>query len=162
MSAWFSDCRTYRWRLQREFSQRGDFMAVCMLNGSKADEMTNDPTIVRVCNFAARDGFGGIDVMNAYGLAATDSKELKRHIDPIGPANDDFLHRMAMEYDYITVGWGALSKFPDPLRALEVCEILTRYGAKLLCWGTNADGTPKHPLYLRADTPRVEYPHAAR
>lgn len=128
-----------------------------MLNGSKADETTNDPTIVRVCNFAARDGFGGIDVMNAYGLAATDSKELKRHHDPVGPANDDFLHRMAMEYDRIVVGWGALSKFPDPGRAAEVAAILTRYGAKLLCWGTNKDGSPKHPLYLCADSPLVAW-----
>jgi hypothetical protein len=151
----FSPCRTYRYRLRRGARPR---MGVCMLNGSTADESTNDRTIVRVLSFATREGFEGIDVVNAFGLAATDSAELHAHPDPVGPENDAHLDAFAREHASILVGWGQLSKFPDRARAAFVVQLLTRHGATLWCLARNRDGTPKHPLFVAGDAPRLPFP----
>jgi hypothetical protein len=51
---------------------------------------------------------------------------------------------------------GKLNKSLAPAgRAL--VQALHADGRKLWCFGTNADGSPKHPLYLRADTPLVPF-----
>lgn len=151
----FSPCRTYRYRLRRGTLPR---LAVCMLNGSTADESTNDRTIGRVLGFAAREGFAGIDVVNAFGLAATDSSELFSHADPVGPDNDAHLEEFAREHPSILVGWGQLSKFPDPARAAHVVRLLTKYGARLWCLARNRDGSPKHPLFVAGDAAALPFP----
>lgn len=147
--ATFSPCRRYRYQLIRRWGHRETF-PICMLNGSTANATDNDPTITRVINFAKLEGCDAIDVRNAHAYAATESKELKLVADPYGPDNIQWLERMAEEYDWIVVAWGALAKFPDPKHAIRVLEILISHGSDLYCLGTNNDGSPKHPLYLPA------------
>lgn len=43
----------------------------------------------------------------------------------------------------------------DRLRKLR--DVVSDVGRPLVCFGTNGDGSPKHPLYLRADLSLVQY-----
>lgn len=148
-----SDCKKYRYRLIRG---EGDLLAVCMLNPSKADAEINDPTITRLLGYAKREGLGGIDVMNLFAWRDTDPANLKER-ECVGPLNDDFLSVLSLQYDRILVGWGSLKKNPLPGRAKRVAELLTAHGASLVCLGVNGDGSPRHPLYIRADAPLLPW-----
>ena len=67
-----------------------------MLNPSTADETDDDPTIRRCIEFAKRDGYGGIHVVNLFAIRATDPKELWNFLDPIGLENDVHIQNTAL------------------------------------------------------------------
>ena len=81
--------------------------------------------------------------------------DLWKHADPIGPDNDMWLRTAAREHETVVFAWGANAR-PDRVR--EVYEIF-RLGRfrKILCIGTTKDGSPRHPLYVRADQPLIEW-----
>jgi hypothetical protein len=62
----------------------------------------------------------------------------------VGPANDHFLSDLAQRAGIIVCAWGAGALGQD--RVDQVLRLLK--GRDLKCLGRNADGTPKHPLYL--------------
>src|SRR6266853_1863301 len=86
-----SPCGTYRYLLQRFWDVKRQAVCFIMLNPSTADASANDPTIERCMRRAALLGFGQLEVVNLFGLRATDPSELHRHFDPIGPENDEIL-----------------------------------------------------------------------
>ncbi len=51
---------------------------------------------------------------------------------------------------------GKLNKALAPA-GKEIVDALKADGVELWCLGKNGDGSPKHPLYLRADTPLVRF-----
>lgn len=148
----------YRYWLVRLWNH--DPVAVfIMLNPSTADAETDDPTIRRCVDFANRWGCGGIIVANLFAYRATDPAELMNVDDPFGPDNE--LHQInalniAKKYDApIICGWGSMtglvSKVPK--------EFFNRVSAdyRLQCLGVNADGSPKHPLYIPAETEPMDW-----
>ena len=40
----------------------------------------------------------------------------------------------------------------------EVAAMLGAHGIALRCFAVNADGSPKHPLYVRRDAVLIDYP----
>lgn len=72
--------------------------------------------------------------------------------------NDNWLRTLAMQADEIVVAWGA-SEGPVEGRADAAVEVLTTHsGPFLKALGTTKDGSPRHPLYVRADAPRIDWP----
>lgn len=57
---------------------------------------------------------------------------------------------MAVKADMVIAAWG---KLPAKLNeeSHKVAKLLTENNVPLFCLGTNKDGSPKHPLYLRKD-----------
>lgn len=147
MSAKISDCGQYRYTLTR-----GDAPRLCfvMLNPSTADATLDDPTIRRCLGYAKREGCAGLEVLNLYALRATNPADLWKHHDPVGPDNDRELYWAASRYMRMVAAWGANAK-PD--RVKQVRNILEGNGITLFHLGLTKDGSPKHPLYLRADAP---------
>lgn len=148
--ATFSPCRTYRYELFRRWSLGLPLLDIRMLNPSTADEYENDPTIRRCIDFARRWKFGGIRVTNQFALRSTDPAALLPHPDPIGPNNLDYLRR---ESALTLVAWGA----HPAVQRLAPADGWPIPG-NAVCLGVTADGSPRHPLYVRADTEPQPWP----
>lgn len=159
-SATISDCGRYRYALTRGWGP--DPRAIwIMLNPSTADAQFDDPTIRRCKAFSRAWGCGALSVVNLYGWRATDPAELKmlKPAEAIGPDNDSHILTAAFnsaEKDWpLVAAWGANA---EPGRAARVVELVTAAGARLHCLGTTKAGQPRHPLYVRGDTPLTPFP----
>jgi hypothetical protein len=142
----------YRYMLLRRWRADGTPPVIfAMLNPSTADGQTDDPTIRRCVRFANRWGHGGLIVINLYALRTSDPHHLRNHPDAVGPDNDKCLATHLWWADHhdapLVVAWGIGA---DPTR---VERFLAMPGAeRAQCLGVTADGSPRHPLYMRADT----------
>lgn len=161
MSAIISDCRLYRYRLERD---EGLFAAgstaIIMVNPSTADASNDDATIRKLRGFAARNGWGRIIVGNLFAFRATDVRELSRTDDPIGPANDRHLAGIAVDADRVIYAWGPMAKQPKALRKRWVAvDAMFRafHHQPLSIGGPARDGHPKHPLMLPYDSPIIPW-----
>lgn len=150
--AWFSDDMIYRYRLWRIWDPSRPIVLFVMLNPSKADGRVDDATIRRCRSFAFAWGFGGFVVVNLYALVSTDPAALAAHPDPVGSENDAVIRAVAAEVAEVVVAWGA-----DEMATARAAVVAAIIGRPLLCLGTTKGGQPRHPLRLRADTPRAPW-----
>lgn len=148
-TARLSDCGKYRYSLGRRW---GDLMTRhvlwVMLNPSTADADTDDNTIRKCVFFTFREGFEKLAVVNLFAFRATDPAEMLRlpEDEARGPENVDELTFQARDADMIVCAWGVPGGKLIP-------EALWPYRTKCFHLGLNADGSPKHPLYLAKATP---------
>lgn len=179
----FSTCERYRYRLWREWDHTistGPIVFI-MLNPSTADEHQNDPTVERCMRRAQRLGHPGLVVVNLFAYRTTDPRGLLEVDDAAGEHNDAAILDACAGAAGVVLAWGnthktlahklsgALMPAGDEgvrvrarLRALRdrdthVLGLLQSKSIRLSCLGVNADGTPKHPLYLRNDAPLLPY-----
>lgn len=154
----------YRYWLERDWWERDiekgaiDLLTFVMLNPSTADGEIDDPTVRRCIGFARREGAHLLHVLNLYALRATDPSELLSHPDPVGIGNDALLvdaarHRCRFK---TVVAWGA-HKMATAERVAVLTDSALSAGTTLWCLGTTKSGAPRHPLYVRADQPLVEW-----
>ncbi|PRY35292.1 DUF1643 domain-containing protein [Umezawaea tangerina] len=141
--------RTHRYVLTRWWADGPTWMFI-MLNPSTADAFAVDPTLTRCLRFARRGGAGTLVVCNLFGLRSTDPSVLEHHPDPIGASNDQLLVEQAVAADIVVAGWGAHGRLHD--RDRTIVELLDGH-VRWRCLASNNDGSPRHPLYIRADAP---------
>ena len=143
--------RKYRFLLWR-FWNDSPRMLFIGLNPSTANELTDDPTVRRLCGFAEKWGYGGLYACNLYSYITPYPNELLLDV-ALHSANDPAI-RMAAKLTVLTVcGWGdGIKAVPSgKMRAQAVCEWLEAP----VCFGLTASGNPKHPLYLNGDSKLV-------
>lgn len=97
--------------------------------------------------FAKAFGYGGIYMLNLFAFRATLPDDMKRATDPIGPDNDEQLGYYQSRCGLLIAAWGKHGAHRG--RQIEIKRVLR---GPLYCLGTNGDGSPKHPLYLKGDT----------
>lgn len=155
----------YRYNLTRDLSDvpdlgRGRLLWI-MLNPSTADETLDDPTIRRVKTFTAREGFRRLIVMNLFAQRATEPVNLRLPSDSEWRLNRDVLVDAIERSDRVILAWG--TTIP---RALRQCADFTkgsitaaaeRHSKELWCLGKTKNGSPRHPLYVKGDTPLEVY-----
>lgn len=151
--AYFSPDRRYRYALSRVWDATLPMLGFIGLNPSTADEKRLDPTLRRVVSFAMREDCGGFWMGNLFAFRATDPSAMKAQDEPVGPENDRWLKLIAHWCPKVVAGWGVHGVYRD--REREVRRLLQ--GHEILCLGTTASGHPRHPLYIRRDTPLVTY-----
>lgn len=88
------------------------------------------------------------------------------HEDPVGIDNwqtwDNTLKQLDPERDTISVAWGRAPKgrnqslqFIHALVKASCC--LKSWASPIMTWVENLDGSPRHPLYIRANTELQPY-----
>lgn len=141
--AQFSGCRNYRYALWRIWDESKPLVMFIGLNPSTANEATDDPTIRRVKRFASDWGFGGVYMMNLFAYVTPYPEELKKCNDPLGD-NDGWLEKIAEKCDKIIFAWGSFEEATE--RAKDIMQRFDGYALII-----NKDGSPRHPLYVKAD-----------
>lgn len=152
-SAILSDDLAYRYQLSRVWDRDKRRVLFVMLNPSTADASVDDATI-RSCIRLVRDwpGYGGFSVVNLFAFRATKPADMERAPDPIGPDNNDHIRRAIVNHDFTVGAWGAHKMARE--RSHEVMRIMHACAPEKMmhCLGRNADGSPKHPLYIKSGT----------
>ena len=155
------DYNRYRPQLRRWtgefFPQR--FVMFLGMNASTARADVNDPTITREWGFTTRLGYTGFMKFNVADFRATFPEDLNKTPFSIrSELNIPMIRNGARNAELIIICHGKLLKILKPL-AEETIRMIVADGhkKKLRCFGRNADGSAKHPLYLKATTPIEEY-----
>jgi hypothetical protein len=132
------------------------------MNPSTADAEVNDPTCAREWSFTRREGYAAMAKANVGDYRATDPKMLlKPGVVASSPENLPTIREAAHGAAKVILCHGKLNKALAPAGEALIAA-LVEDGHDLWCFGTNGDGSARHPLYLRADTPLVRWRLAAR
>lgn len=155
----FSECGTWRYRLERRIADHGVIAAIFGVNPSTAGAVIDDASSRKLIGFGRRLGWQAYILGNPFSFVSTDVNGLRASRDPIGPENDRHIEQIMRDADIHVAAWGALSKLPETLRGRwkEIVRIADRVGCELHCIGTNADGHPRHPLMTAYDTPLTKW-----
>lgn len=154
----FSSCRTYRYRLDRWWSD-GDCVVWVMLNPSTADASINDATIRKCIGFSKRWGYGRMVVVNLFALRSTDPTALARNTDAVGVQNDFCIAKALESAAEVVVAWGCQQHMRSEylrLRPQQLAILINkiRPDVEVSCLGWRKDGAPRHPVVLSYDTKR--------
>ncbi|NNM65029.1 MAG: DUF1643 domain-containing protein [Burkholderiales bacterium] len=142
----FSPCRQYRYVLWRSWEPAKPACMFLMLNPSTADAVDNDATVERCQRRAQMMGYGALVVGNIFAYRSTDPDKLYELEDPVGPDNDRSILERAAAAGIVICGWGthgALRRRGDA-----VLRMLREAGITPHALRINADGSPRHPLYV--------------
>lgn len=170
MSAIFSPCRTWRYRLDRIIDPRLMLkppIGFLLHNSSTAAEAQEDATSRRGINFVTAWGGGRLVFLNPWAFVATKPADLWRAPDPAGPQNDAYIEQAALEIamlgGFIVCAWGD-PKAPSArreevnARLRHVLDIIRRANCGTTALALTKSGNPRHPLYLRADLKPFAWP----
>lgn len=150
-TAEFSECRTFRYTLERIWDSAGPSVLFVGSNPSKANEESDDPTIRRCINFAKDWGFGGLCIVNLFAFCSHDPGKLLKAKDPIGPKNDKVLNEYISKSEKIILVWGNHGDF------LKRNEKILKLIKNPSCLKINKNGAPAHPLYLKGTLKPIPY-----
>ena len=161
-TATFSPGRRYRYALTRVWDPDRPLAAFIMLNPSTADAFILDPTVTRCRARAKRWGAGGVLVLNAFALRATDPRALCRNEAAVGRDNDAVIawHFSTDGPDMVgpvVVAWGSDRTLITTGRDRAVLDLLRARGVRPQCLGVTKDGYPRHPLYVAMNAPAMDY-----
>jgi hypothetical protein len=171
---WFSDEEPeplHRYRLEVELGGGSVPMGFFLHNPSTADHKVDDPSLKSMIRIARARDASRLVVINPASYRTPKPVELRRHFaggSPIvGPDNAAAIRAaligLADHGGMLVLGWGVLDG-PRAFRAAMEAAITAviamperRLGVPAYCLGRNADGSPKHPLYVAASTPLVRW-----
>ena len=157
--ATFSKPDVYRYKLWRNWrAGEAPIVAFVSLNPSTADAYEDDPTVRRDIGFAQVWGFAGMIKLNLFAFRSTAPVGLLSLKDPVGPDNDRVIVEVVSNVARVALAWGSHAS-PAALgalvakRAAAVRELVATHArGEVGDLGVNADGQPRHPLYLPKST----------
>ncbi len=147
----FSRCGRYRWWLWRDWDPGRPRLLFIGLNPSRADGRYDDPTLRRLCRYARRWGFGGLEVLNLFAWVAPEPLLMRRASEPVGRENERWILRGLTELPpraVLWLGWGNGGAWQSRDRWL--LRQLEERRCPAFALGRTAKGQPRHPLYCSA------------
>lgn len=145
-SAIFDITGAYRYRLDRRWRDDGETVAFIMLNPSRADSHSDDPTLRACIQFAQRWGYSALVVVNLFGYRTPHPSELKQAKDPIGCENDAYVLQAVAHAEKVVLAWGNEGGLLGRDRAI-IAQLMP-HKRKLHYIQLNRSGQPRHPLYI--------------
>lgn len=142
----FSDCERYRYELCEVWDSKKPMLLWILMNPSVANFDHSDPTLIKTGKYARAWGFGGQLIGNVHAYRATNSNDMLKVDDPVGPENDKALVEMAKRSKLIVLGFGIPPKKLSERGNYVVNLLGETYSLHYL--KLNSDGSPSHPLYL--------------
>lgn len=147
--------RKYRFHLTRTWDPDPQRLLFVMLNPSRADADADDHTVHRCTGLAARRGYGGIEVVNLFGLVSPVPRDLldAPDDDPVGIPNASALRTAFEAHSMAVAAWGA-PPAPKALtrlvsgRVSVVWRLALDKGCRWVSFGVTAGGHPRHPSRL--------------
>ena len=133
-----------RYQLWRIWEHEKPLLLFILLNPSHANAETDDKTVTKLIHFSKRWGYGGFYLGNIHSYITSNPKRLTDHIIHHETVNIFHLKEMQSQCEKVVLGWGNAGKIPEWLKQIIACPH---------CFGTNRNGSPKHPLYLSYKTP---------
>lgn len=157
-SAVLSECKRYRYRLYRSWSD-GPFVVFLMFNPSTADAEIDDPTIRKCIGFAKRWGYSGLTVVNLFAFRSTNPKAISNmlYADAVGPENDANILTACATAGEVVFSWGCglhMRGHGDRPKRVERMIRSNYPDLKISCLGRGKDDHPRHPLMLGYSTER--------
>lgn len=159
MSAIFSPCGLFRYRLDRQVQLAGHVFAFFGVNPSTAGAEIEDQTTMKWRGFAQRNGARVYIAGNPFAFRATDVRALAAADDPVGPENDAYLRQIIRDADILVPCWGNRAKLPPALRPNldALADLLRGSGKPVKVFGLTRGGDPLHPLMLGYRTQLVPW-----
>lgn len=150
--ALMSPCGRYRTMLSRRWGDGPHMLSVGM-NPSTADSDVDDPTIRRDIALARREGCGVLLKVNVMDYRATSPAALLAPgVRPCSGGNLETILRHCIGAHRVVLSFGAIH--PSLRQHARNCvSMLQGRFIAMWCLGTTADGSPRHPLYVKGDTP---------
>ncbi|MBL6643988.1 MAG: DUF1643 domain-containing protein [Flavobacteriaceae bacterium] len=137
-----------RYQLWRLWDKQKPLLLYILLNPSHANEKTNDRTVLKLIGFSKRNGYGGFYLGNIQTFISPKPAALKENSIVREKINLEHLKAMKNKCEKVVLGWGNASEKPTWINEISAVNY---------CFGTNKNGSPKHPLYLRFDTKIMPY-----
>ena len=145
----FSDDRSNRYLLRKEWDIKKPKATIIMTNPSAADLMTIDYTTLYILNNISKLDFGSVDVVN---LSSKVTTKLNAKLDldvEIEKENAEFILKSAEKSDKIIIAWGKIGENNQRVRKAQdnLLKILQPFKDKLCCIVEAEDGESGfHPL----------------
>lgn len=162
MGAILSADHEHRYWLWRIWERGKPLLIVCMFNPSTADSRKDDPTVMRLCQWARRWGYGGILIVNLHSYRSPDPSVIhtmkpgRSWGDAQPAALGHAIDLAAQQGSPILAAWGALADKRDVEPFRQAAQ-----GVELICLGRTANGSPTHPMARgRARVPDDQQPIA--
>jgi hypothetical protein len=142
----FCEKYTHRLALGRTWDKNLPRIVFIGLNPSTANEHIDDPTIRRVKRFAKDFGYGSLLMLNLFSFVTPYPTDLEVNKN----LYTDTFYLDNVDADTVIFAWGNFKTHGRD-------EIVKRLFPNALCLGKNTNGSPKHPLYLRADVKPIKF-----
>lgn len=149
-NALMSKDKTHRFVLWRIWDDELPKVAFIGLNPSTADAITDDPTIRRVRRFAKDWGYGGFYMLNLFTKITPYPKELARNGN-LNMTSEYWLRHYIAKSKEVVFAWGSNKLVKK--RAANIAKMYPHASALDI----NKNGSPKHPLYVKADIKRITF-----
>lgn len=150
--ATISDCKNYRYKLSRIWDKNKPKIVFIGINPSTADDKEDDPTIRKLIAYSKAWGYGGFIIINLFAFRTAKVYDLLKIKHHFGPENENYLRKYT-GYKTVVVMWGAKANEINRYVAKRVLNMIENP----MCFGKNADGSPKHPLFMAPNVKLQKY-----
>lgn len=148
----------YRYLMKRNWAEDGiakKTLVAIMHNPNVASEVKGDKSSNLCMNKAVDLQCNEINIVNLYAERTKKSEDLVANSKKYDEINFNYLARAVNSADVLLVAWG--DKPGEMVKHPKFEALLKNFDGKVVCFGLNKTGEPKHPALTGEDTKLEEF-----